>query len=248
MWCSGPINNVIKRGTDAYRRSLTHLTGLKIAVVLMFVIGLGATFWMYRSVPTSFVPDEDQGYFITIVQAPEGASLEYTTNVCRKAAQIIAQNKDAIGVFSVPGFSFSGAAPNRGIIFANLRPQAERKGKEHSAQSIIADVRGPLMGITDALVLPFLPPPIQGLGQYGGFHVRIVADGIAATWKIWKSVLHEIVAKGNQQPELRGLFTSFSARDPQFEVTIDREKAKSLGVPFSADHIDACRSSWARNT
>jgi hydrophobic/amphiphilic exporter-1 (mainly G- bacteria), HAE1 family len=226
------INNVIKRGTDAYRRSLHHLTGLKIAVVLMFVIGLGAAFWMYRTVPTSFVPDEDQGYFLTIVQAPEGASLEYTTNVCLRAARIIGQNKDVVGVFSVPGFSFGGASPNRGIIFINLRPQTERKGAEHSAQSIIADVRGPLMGITDALVLPFLPPPIQGLGEYGGFTFELLQTGSGDLADL-ERVLRDMVAKGNQQPELRGLFSSFSARDPQFEVTIDREKAKSLGVPFT---------------
>jgi hydrophobic/amphiphilic exporter-1 (mainly G- bacteria), HAE1 family len=226
------INNLIKRGTDAYRRSLSHLTGLKIAVLLIFVIGLGAAFWMYRTVPTSFVPDEDQGYFITIVQAPEGASLEYTTNACLKAAKIIGQNPDVVGVFSVPGFSFSGAAPNRGIIFTNLRPTAERKGAGHSAQSIIANVTGPLMGITDALVLPFLPPPIQGLGQYGGFTFELLQTGSGDLGDL-ERVLHQLVAKGNQQPELRGLFSSFSARDPQFEVTVDREKAKSLGVPFS---------------
>ncbi len=226
------INNLIKRGTDAYRRSLRHLTGLEIAVVIIFVLGLTATYFTYRAVPTSFVPDEDQGYFMVIVQAPEGASLQYTTDVCNRAAKVLAQNKDILAQFAAPGFTMGGAASNRGIMFVKLRPQAERKGAAHSVQTVINDVRGPLMGIQEALVLPFLPPPIQGLGEFGGFTFELLqtsSGDLAALEKVTK----DMVAQGNQRPELRGLFSSFSARDPQFEVTIDREKAKSLGVPFS---------------
>lgn len=226
------INNLIKRGTEAYRRTLHHLTALEIAVVIIFVVGLIGTYLVYRAVPTSFVPDEDQGYFITLVQAPEGASLQYTTEVCNRAAAMLAQNKDITGVFSVPGFSFGGASPNRGIIFINLREQAERKGDEHSVQAIINSVRGPLMSIQEAMVIPFLPPPIQGLGEFGGFSFELLQTGSGDLAELEK-VLKDMVAKGNQRPELRGLFSSFSARDPQFEVNIDREKAKSLGVPFS---------------
>ena len=102
-------------------------------MVLVFVACLGLTWWMYRIVPQAFVPAEDQGYFISIVQAPAGASLQYTGEIARQAEQILMKDPDVLGVFSVMGFSFSGAAPNQGLIFASLKPFAEREGPEHSA-------------------------------------------------------------------------------------------------------------------
>ena len=98
------------------------------AVVLVFVAALGPTYWVYRSVPQAFVPEEDQGYFITQIQAPTGASLEYTGGVARQAEQIIMKDPDVLALFSVMGFSFSGAASNQGLMFARLKPFDERKG------------------------------------------------------------------------------------------------------------------------
>jgi hydrophobic/amphiphilic exporter-1 (mainly G- bacteria), HAE1 family len=166
------------------------------------------------------------------VQAPPGASLEFTTQVCQRAGAIIGHNPDTAGVFSVPGFSFGGAAPNRGIIFTNLKPMAERKGAEHSAQTIINKLRGPLFASGDAIVVPFLPPAIQGLGQFGGFTFELQQLGTGSMEDL-ERVMNDLIRKGNQAPELQGLFSSFSARDPQIVVEIDREKAKSLAVPFT---------------
>lgn len=226
------INKTIKAGTEGYRASLSRIARAKFAVLVIFFAGLVGTYLVYRAVPTSFVPNEDQGYFIVIVQGPPGASLEYTTKVTDHATQILAQNKDIVGIFSVPGFSFGGEAPNRGIIFINLREQKERKGAAHSAESIINSVRGPLMSISEAQVIPFLPPPIQGLGEFGGFTFELQQTG-GGTLDELQGTLQSLVMKANQRKELRGVFSSFSARDPQFMVQIDREKAKSLGVPFS---------------
>ena len=92
------------------------------AVVLVFVIALGATGWLYQTVPRAFVPEEDAGYFITVVQAPAGASLEYTSNLARQAEQLMLKDPDIEGVFSIMGFSFSGAAPNQALIFCSLKP------------------------------------------------------------------------------------------------------------------------------
>ncbi|MFB3813045.1 MAG: efflux RND transporter permease subunit [Terriglobales bacterium] len=226
------INALIRGGTHSYRNWLGHVSQWKLPILAIFVLALLATWWMYRKVPTSFVPEEDQGYFMVIVQGPPGASVNYTSRVTDRASEILAQNPDITGIFAVPGFSFGGAAPNRGIIFINLKESSERKGAAHSAQAIINSVRGPLMGITEALVIPFSPPPIEGLGEYGGFQFQLQQTG-SGTLEEMQNVLEDLMRKGNQRPELRGLFSSFSARDPQFLVSIDREKAKGLGVPFS---------------
>jgi len=226
------INLFIQQITRGYRLLLTKLEHQKIAVVAVFLIGLGATYWIYKTVPTSFVPDEDQGYFIVLVQTPPGASLEKTTSVCSQASAILQKDPDLFGVFSVPGFSFGGAAPNRGLIFINMRPMDQRKGPEHSAVAIVNRLRGPLMGISDAIVVPFLPPAIQGLSAFGGFTFELQQLS-AGNMEDLQNVMNSVIAKGSQRPELTGLFSSYSATDPQFLVQIDREKAKSLGVPFT---------------
>ncbi len=227
------FNNVVVQTTRGYRSLLNSLEHHMIVVAIVFFVGLGLTYLIYTRVPTSFVPEEDEGYFITLVQTPAGASLETTTRVCDQASRIIAANKDTAGVFSVPGFSFGGAAANRGIIFTNLKPMAERKGAEHAASAVVNSIRGPLFGISDAIVVPFLPPSIQGLGEFGGFQFELQQLNTAGNMEELETVMNKLIRAGNQRPELRGLFSSFSARDPQIVVTIDREKAKSLGVPFS---------------
>ncbi|HKD81796.1 MAG TPA: multidrug efflux RND transporter permease subunit [Candidatus Angelobacter sp.] len=227
------INSVIHRGTARYQAILHRLTTWKTAVVVVFLLGLGATYFVYQRVPTSFVPQEDQGYFFVIVQAPPGASLQYTTTVMDKAAAIVSANKDVEGVFSVPGFSFSGAAANQGIIFASLKDISERKGAEHSAEGVLNAIRMPLMTINEATVIPFDPPAIQGLGTFGGFAYELQQTG-GGTLDDLENVVQQVIAKANTRPELvHPLFTSFTARDPQFVVDIDREKAKSLNVSFS---------------
>jgi hydrophobic/amphiphilic exporter-1 (mainly G- bacteria), HAE1 family len=223
------INRLISAGTHGYTRLLGKLERFRLAVVVIFLVCLGATYWVYKSVPTSFVPTEDEGYFICVVQTPPGASLQYTSAVNDKASLILAQNKNIDGVFSVPGFSFSGSAPNRGLIFINL---SDIKKRKESAEEIVNSLRGPLMGIQEGLVIPFLPPPIQGLGEFGGFQFELQQIGSGSLEEL-QDVMGKLIQKGNQRPELRSLFSDYSARDPQYVVSIDREKAKSLGVDFT---------------
>ncbi|ABF41818.1 Hydrophobe/amphiphile efflux-1 HAE1 [Candidatus Koribacter versatilis Ellin345] len=226
------FNAIISGGTKGYTGILQKLERAKLPVFAVFVLGLVAAWYIYRIVPTSFVPDEDQGYLMALVQTPEGASLEYTTQKTRAAAAILAANHDINGVFAVPGFSFTGAAPNRAMIFANLRPFGERKGNQHTAAAVLNSVRGPLLSIPDALVIPLAPPAIQGLGAFGGFQFQLEQTG-SGSLEDMQNVLNGFLMKARGRKELTGLFSTFSARDPQFEVNVDREKAKSLGVSFT---------------
>src|SRR5215472_11961412 len=226
------INSLIRRGTSAYEAALHHLTGWKPAVIVVFLLGLAGTYFVYRSVPSSFIPEEDEGYFFVLVQAPPGASLQYTTQVLDKATVVVKSNPDVEDLFSVPGFSFAGSAPNKGIMFVSMKDRDKRNGAAHSARSVVDGMRGPLMSIPEAMVLPFLPPPIFGLGTFGGFAFVLEQKGGGTSDEL-EAALRELLAKGNQRKELTGLFSSYTARDPQFVVEIDRAKAKSLKVPFS---------------
>ncbi|HZF12315.1 MAG TPA: multidrug efflux RND transporter permease subunit [Thermoanaerobaculia bacterium] len=223
------VNRGIDGLTHGYHRALESFLRRRWVVVAVFLCGLGLTYWIFRLVPTGFVPDEDQGYFIVNIQAPAGASLEYTTRIAAQAQALVAKTPEVISVFSVTGFSFAGSAPNRGLMFASLKPLSQRKGAEHSAQAVVGRLLGPLLGMSGALVIPFEPPPIQGLGVFGGFQFEVL-DQSGGTVEGLEAATQGLVAQGGKSPDLRGLFTGFTASDPQLLVKIDRDRAKSLGV------------------
>jgi HAE1 family hydrophobic/amphiphilic exporter-1 len=216
-----------------YRSSLHNLMRLRWGVVVVFFIGLGLTYWIVKRVPTAFVPDEDQGYVIVIIQAPPGASLDYTTSIGKQATEVLQHTPEVDRVFTVTGFSFTGSAPNVGLMFASLKPLAQRRGAEHSAQAVTGRLFGPLFGgIPGALVLPILPPSIQGVGNFGGFQFEVL-DQSGSTVQELAHATNDLIAQGNAGKDVRGLYSSFTANDPQLLVTIDREKAKSLAVPLA---------------
>src|SRR5882757_4114609 len=226
------FNRLVQALTNAYRTTLRQAIGWRFAALLLFVGVLGATYWVYQLVPRAFIPEDDQGYIMFIIQAPQGASLTYTRDVCAQVEQVLAKVPEIVGAFTVAGFSQAGNAPNRAIIYASLREFDQRKGEAHSAAAIIQRLRGPLFGIPGGLVVPFNPPAVQGLGQFGGFQFELEDLGRNSLQTIANSA-NTLVAQGNAGKDLTGLFTSFTANDPQYLVRIDREKAKSLQVPFS---------------
>ncbi|PYQ47839.1 MAG: hydrophobe/amphiphile efflux-1 family RND transporter, partial [Acidobacteria bacterium] len=144
------VNRAIEAGTKGYVGLLHRALGLRPLMLGLFALGLLGTWWLFKTVPSAFVPDEDEGYFITVVQAPAGASLGYTTDICKKSEEILFKDPDIAAAFSVAGFSFSGAAPNNGLIFTRLKGYDERKGKSHSLAAVLGRVRGPMMSIPGA--------------------------------------------------------------------------------------------------
>ncbi len=176
-WFFRQVDRVINGITEGYRRALRSLLRFRLVAVILFLAGLGLTYVVLRQVPTGFVPNEDQGYFIIIVQSPSGASLQYTKEIQLQVEKILRPIPEIEGTFAIAGFSFSGNAPNRGIIFVTLKPYEKRKGDEHAASALVNRIRGPLFGISGALVLPFLPPAVQGLGQFGGFQYELEDQG-----------------------------------------------------------------------
>ena len=231
-WFFTRVDRVIGGVTEGYRRSLRVFLRFRLVAVVIFLIGLGLTYVIFQRVPRGFVPNEDQGYFIILVQSPSGASLEYTRNIGKQLTQILNKVPEIEHVFAVSGFSFAGNASNRGLTFATLRPYSQRKGNERGAQAVLNKIRGPLSGISGALVIPFLPPAVQGLGQFGGFQYELQDQGGHSLQEL-ANVTQDLSRQGNARKELAGVFSSYTANDPQFLVTIDREKAKSLHVPLS---------------
>jgi HAE1 family hydrophobic/amphiphilic exporter-1 len=226
------FNRGVEGVTNVYRATVRRAIGWRFAALVLFVGVLVATYWVYQLVPRAFIPEDDQGYIMFIIQAPQGASLTYTRDICANVEQVLAKVPEINGIFTVAGFSQAGNAPNRAIIYANLLPFDDRKGDQHGAAAVIQRLRGPLFGIPGGLVVPFNPPAVQGLGQFGGFQFELEDLGRNSLQTIANSA-NTLVGQGNAGKDLTGLFTSFTANDPQYLVRIDREKAKSLQVPFS---------------
>ncbi len=226
------FNDAFRAGTSLYRRSVRQVLNWRALSLVVFLALLGCTYLLYQRVPRAFLPEDDQGYLMFVVQTPQGASLTYTRDICGKAEEVISRDPEIDGVFSIVGFGAAGSASNQAMLYANLRPFKGRKGEAHSARAAIQRLRGSLSAISGALVVPFNPPAVFGLGQFGGFQYELEDLGRNSLQAISKTA-NALVAKGNGSRDVTGLFTAFTANDPQYLVRIDREKAKSLQVPLS---------------
>jgi len=226
------FNKGVEKGTEGYRRMVQRVLQWRVAAVIAFLATLGLTYFIYSRVPMAFIPEDDQGYVMVVVQSPQGASLEYTANICTQIEKAVLKLPDVEGTFSVVGFGFTGNASNRAIVFVPLTSFDKRKGDEHSAAALLARMRGPLSGIQGALAIPFNPPAVQGLGNFGGFTFEVEDLGRNSVQQI-ANAAYALIGQGNTSGTLTGLFTSFTANDPQYLVQIDRQKAKSLQVPFT---------------
>ena len=234
-----PVEKLIKAIIAGYAIVVAWVVKWRYAFLVLFVLGLTATVYMYNHVPTAFVPQEDQGYFMVIVQTPPGASLSYTTKFADQVADKITQGneKDVFGTFSVMGFSLSGgSSPNSGLIFAPLQPVDDRTklGRGHTAHDIVARIAPQLFAVPGGIAFAVEPPAIQGIGSVGGFQF-ILQDGGRNTFGDIDRIAHTMVGMAARDPSvgLVNLNTQFTANDPQLYVTIDRQKAEAMGVPMS---------------
>ena len=222
--------------SGTYARIVHVALKLRYALLVLFFVGLGATFWIYRTVPTGFIPQEDQGYLMVIVQAPPGSSLAYTTALEDKGAAIIAQNPDVGGLFEIVGFGFSGGSSDSGLMFVNTLPNGRPRGKGHSTADILHDIAPKLQQLmfmsNGGIVQALEPPAVQGVGSYGGFQFMLQDQGVNTLTDLDR-VAHQMVGASRAMPTLTNLITTFSANDPQVLVRIDRDKAKAMGIPVS---------------
>ncbi|MEO8681275.1 MAG: multidrug efflux RND transporter permease subunit, partial [Vicinamibacterales bacterium] len=227
------FNRFVDAGTSFYVTAVRQALRFRYVMLLLFAGGLFATWTVFNLVPSAFVPEEDEGYFMAIVQAPAGASLEYSTNIAKEAEKIVYADPDVAAAFAVMGFSFSGAAPNNGMMFVRLNEYAQRRRPDQSLTSVINRLRGRLFGIPGAIVVAFPPPAIQGLSVFGGFQFELLDQTGNADINGLASAARGLMGAGNQPGSgVTGLFSSFRADDPQLIVNIDRDKARSLGLPL----------------
>ncbi len=233
-WLFARFNRFFDAFSEGYARLVGRLIRMT-AVVLVLYAGLNGLNWLaFEKVPAGFIPPQDQGYLILYAQLPDAASLARTQDVVQQASRIIMETEGVKHVNAYAGFSIlSGASQsNVATLFARLDGFDQRAGHpELHADALVKSLARRLAQIESAHIAVFAPPPIRGMSSVGGFKLQI-QDRSNAGIDALQSTVGDLLAKGNQQPGLAGLFTTFRAGVPQLFLDVDRTRAKSMDVPL----------------
>ncbi len=229
------FNGVFDRTTRAYGAVVGWSLRLSAIVLLVYAGLVGLTGLGFSRIPSGFIPMQDKGYLVTNVQLPDSASLERTLEVNDKVEKIALETPGVAHTLCLPGMSYvlNANSSNYSNVFIIFKPFHERRDPALSGDAIAARIRARLASeVPEARVLVFGAPPISGLGTSAGFKLMVEATG-DVNFDALQARADDLAAKGNEQPGLVGLFDGFRARTPQLYVDIDREKAKSMGVPLT---------------
>ncbi len=232
-WFFKLFNRFFGRASGGYGKLVTHTLRSSVIALVVYAGLVGLTILGFSRVPAGFVPTQDKGYLVSLAQLPNGATLDRTEDVIRRMSDIALKHPGVQNAVAFPGLSINGFtnSPNSGIVFATLKPSEERKSPELSANAIAANLNKQYASIPEAFIAIFPPPPVQGLGTVAGFKLYIEdrsSMGLESLYKETSATLQ----KGNQAPGLIGVFSSFDINVPQIDSHVDREKAKTYGIPL----------------
>jgi multidrug efflux pump len=228
------FNRVFELTTNRYGQTVGSL--LRFGGIMLVVYGglIGLTYLGFIRVPSGFIPPQDKGYLIVSVQMPDGTSLERTDAVIQRATGTILKTPGVVHAVAITGFSGATRSNSSaaGAIFVLLDSFEERRKGDLTGPKIAETLSHKLAEMQEASIFVFPPPPVQGLGTAGGFKLQ-VQDRSGAGLIALQEATDKLVAAGNQQPGLSGLFTPFRASTPQLYADVDRTKAKMLDVPLN---------------
>jgi hydrophobic/amphiphilic exporter-1 (mainly G- bacteria), HAE1 family len=226
------INVWIDRMRRTYHDAIPNLISLKWWIIASFLCALAGTGYLFTHTSTGFTPDEDQGFIIVTVQAPEGASLAYTEHVTTHVEAILRQRPEVRDIFDINGFGFTGNGSNYATMFVRLQPWDQRRGYAHSIPALLNSLYPQFGQIAQAQIFAFNLPSIQGVGNFGGFQYELQDTGNVGLAALMGTA-YGYMGMGNRNPMLRNVFTTFRNDTPQLMVDVDRQKVKSLGIPLA---------------
>ncbi|EMY3700866.1 efflux RND transporter permease subunit [Salmonella enterica] len=231
----GWFNTKFDHSVNHYTNSVSGIvrnTGRYLIIYLLIVVGMAV---LFLRLPTSFLPEEDQGVFLTMIQLPSGATQERTQKVLDQVTHYYLNNEKANveSVFTVNGFSFSGQGQNSGMAFVSLKSWEERNGEENSVEAVIARATRAFSQIRDGLVFPFNMPAIVELGTATGFDFELIDQGGLGHDALTKA-RNQLLGMVAKHPDLLVRVRPNGLEDtPQFKLDVDQEKAQALGVSLS---------------
>ncbi len=229
----GWFNRGFGRTAKSYESGVARLLPRAARYLVIYVAIVAAAATVYLRLPTSFLPNEDQGTMLVNVQLPPGATQERTLAVMQQVEGYILKQPEVQGMVSVLGFSFSGQGQNAALAFVTLKDWSERRGAERSATALAGRAFGALMGIRDAFIFPLNPPPIPELGAASGFSFRL-QDRAGKGHEALLAARNQMLGMAAQSKVLAQVRPDGLEDAPQLELDIDRDKASALGVGFDA--------------
>jgi len=229
----GWFNRAFDRGTQRYTSWVGRSLKRSLRMMVVFALLVGVLGWMYVRLPSSFLPDEDQGYVIANIELPSGATSNRTIDIIQQVEHYFMNLPQVANVIAVQGFSFNGNGLNAAIAFVPLKDFSERKGPGDSAQAISGTAMGKLLfGLPDSMVISITPPAISSLGNASGFDLRLEDRG-GVGHDALQGAAQQLLQLASQSPILTGTRITGLGAGPQLRVQIDRAKAAALGVDFS---------------
>ncbi|MDP9901286.1 efflux RND transporter permease subunit [Variovorax ginsengisoli] len=229
----GWFNRGFSRTAKGYEGFVARLLKRAARYLIIYVAIIGAVVLLFRGLPTSFLPQEDQGNIIVNVQLPPGATQERTLSVMEKVEGFMLKQSEVQSMVSVLGFSFSGQGQNAGLAFVTLKDWDERKGAGASADGLAGRAFGALSGVRDAFIYPLSPPPISELGNASGFTFRL-QDRAGAGHDALMNARNQLLGMAGKSKLLAQVRPDGLEDAPQLQIDIDRDKANALGVTFDA--------------
>jgi HAE1 family hydrophobic/amphiphilic exporter-1 len=229
------FNRGFDTASSLYGRVITWFVRLLVIVMVAYVGLVATTGLFFSALPTGFVPEEDQGYLFVNVQLPDAASTDRTIEVMGELDQIYRQVPGVADTLSIAGYSLLGgyAGSNLGFSILILEPWEGRKSDQLQIKAISAQLQDRFRGVQGAIVFAFSPPPIDGLGNAGGFQMEVLDQGGGGYAQL-QSTAEDLVEAGKAQSGLMALNSSFRASAPQLFASVDRDKAKSMSVPLQS--------------
>src|SRR3569833_1498737 len=231
----GWLNRGFARTAGRYEGFVGRLLCRAPRYMLVFAVIVAVVVLLFSRMPSSFLPNEDQGYIIANVQLPPGATLERTSSVMKQAEDFILKQPEVKCIVCVMSFSFSGQGQNAALGFVTLKDWADRKGANASAQSLAGRATGALFAIRDAFIFVISPPPLPELGRGTGFSFRLQdrgGNGHAALL----AARNQLLGLASKSKILTGMRPEGLEDAPQLQLDIDRAKASALGVSFDASN------------
>jgi multidrug efflux pump len=233
-WFFKGFNKLFNFGSGLYAGLVRRLLRLAVVVLIGYAGLVGLAVNLFKSVPTGFIPTQDMGYMLVVMQLPDGASFERTDAVVQKVDAIARKLPGVAHTFAIAGYSsvLQANQSNVGAAFLVLDDFKNRTDPELRGDKLLANIRKAFSGIQEARVLVLPPPPIRGLGNAGGFKIQ-VQDLNNAGLAALEAATQKLLAAAQQGPGLISLITGFRANVPQFHIDIDRAQAKTMGVSLS---------------
>jgi hydrophobe/amphiphile efflux-1 (HAE1) family protein len=243
-WPFRLFNRVFDWLTRGYTTLVRALLVRAILGMAMFGVLLGLVVLLFQRVPSGLVPSEDQGYVFLVTALPPAASIARTREITAKAGEGLQKNPAIANVVSFSGFDLLSSAQktNSGVAFVTLKDWSDRKEPSQDARNLARALGALNADFKDGIVMGFNPPPIQGMSTTGGFEFYL-QDRSGGSLALLSQAADRVVQAANRRPELQGVATTFSTSVPQYRIDVDREKAKSIGIPITTV-FDTMQSSF----